>query len=121
MQDAGYGFRRILLPSTSVNKPFIDAPNPFGWHYSCDHGNERKGALSYSNLIRLGGIAAMVGGVLYAGVGLLEEHLAEDLVFTGNIGYRIIVVSLPLGTMAAIVPCMPCTGTATVEWGGCFA
>jgi hypothetical protein len=59
--------------------------------------------MSYSNLIRLGGVAAMVGGVLYAGVGLLEKHLAEDLVFSGYIGYRIIVVSLPLGTMAAIV------------------
>jgi hypothetical protein len=59
--------------------------------------------MSYSNLIRLGGVAAMVGGVLYAGVGLLEKHLAEDLVFTGNIGYRVIVVSLPLGTMAAMV------------------
>jgi hypothetical protein len=59
--------------------------------------------MSYSNLIRLGGLAAMVGGVLYAGVGLLEERLGEDLVFTGNIGYRFIVVSLPLGTMAAIV------------------
>jgi len=59
--------------------------------------------MSYSNLIRLGGVAAMAGGLVYAGVGLLEEHLAEDLVFTGNIGYRIIVVSLPLGTMAAIV------------------
>lgn len=59
--------------------------------------------MSYSKLIRLGGVAAMVGGVLYAGVGLLEKRLAEDLVFTGNIGYRIIVVSLPLGTMAAIV------------------
>ena len=59
--------------------------------------------MSYSNLIRLGGLAAMVGGVVYAGVGLLEKRLAEDLVFTGNIGYRIIVVSLPLGTMAAIV------------------
>ena len=59
--------------------------------------------MSYSNLIRLGGLAAMVGAVLYAGVGLLEKHLAEDLVFTGNIGYRFIVVSLPLGTIAAIV------------------
>jgi hypothetical protein len=59
--------------------------------------------VSYSNLIRWGGVAAMVGGVVYAGVGLLAKRLAEDLVFTGNLGYRIIVVSLPLGTMAAIV------------------
>jgi hypothetical protein len=59
--------------------------------------------MSSSSLIRLGGLAAMVGGVLYAGVGLLEKHLGEDLVFTGNLGYRIIVVSLPLGTIAAIV------------------
>src|ERR671910_1828648 len=66
-------------------------------------GTKRRDAMSYSNLIRLGGLAAMVGGVVYAGVGLLEKRLAEDLVFTGNIGYRIIVVSLPLGTMAAIV------------------
>jgi len=45
----------------------------------------------------------MVGGVVYAGVGLLEEHLAEELVYIGNIGYRFIVVSLPLGAIAAIV------------------
>jgi len=36
--------------------------------------------MSYSNLIRLGGLAAMVGGVLYAGVGLLVGRLAEELV-----------------------------------------
>ena len=59
--------------------------------------------MSYSNLIRLGGLAAMVGGVVYAGVGLLEVHLGEELVFTGNLGYRFLVVSLPLGTMAAIL------------------
>jgi hypothetical protein len=59
--------------------------------------------VSYSNLIRLGGLGAMVGGVGYAGVGLLEVHLGEGLVYIGNIGYRFIVVSLPLGTMAAIV------------------
>jgi hypothetical protein len=45
----------------------------------------------------------MVGGVGYAGVGLLEVHLGEELGYIGNIGYRFIVVSLPLGTMAAIV------------------
>ena len=58
--------------------------------------------MPYSNLIRLGGVAAMVGGVLYAGVGLLEGRLAEELVYIGNIGYGFIVISLPLGTMAAI-------------------
>jgi hypothetical protein len=59
--------------------------------------------MSYSNLIRFGGLAAMVGGVLYAGVGLLVGRLAEELVYIGNIGYGFIVVSLPLGAMAAIV------------------
>jgi hypothetical protein len=59
--------------------------------------------MSYSNLIRLGGLAAMVGGVLYAGVGLLVGRLAEELVYIGSIGYGFIVVSLPLGAMAAIV------------------
>jgi hypothetical protein len=59
--------------------------------------------MSYSNLIRLGGLAAMVGGVLYAGVGLLVGRLAEELVYIGNIGYGFIVVSLPLGAMAAIL------------------
>ena len=59
--------------------------------------------MSYSNLIRLGGLAAMVGGVLYAGVGLLVGRLAEELVSIGNIGYVFIVVLLPLGAMAAIL------------------
>jgi hypothetical protein len=57
----------------------------------------------YSNLIRLGGLAAMVGGVLYAGVGLLVGRLAEYLYYMGNIGYGFVAISLPLGTMAAIV------------------
>jgi hypothetical protein len=59
--------------------------------------------MSYSNLIRFGGLAAMVGGVLYAGVGLLVGRLGEELVYIGNIGYGFIVVSLPLGAMAAIL------------------
>jgi hypothetical protein len=59
--------------------------------------------MSSSILIRLGGLAAMVGGVVYAGVGLLKGRLAEELVYIGNIGYGFIVVSLPLGAMAAIV------------------
>ena len=59
--------------------------------------------MTSSILVRLGGLAAMVGGVVYAGVGLLEVHLGEELVYIGNIGYRFLVVSLPLGTMAAIV------------------
>jgi hypothetical protein len=59
--------------------------------------------MSYSNLIRLGGLVAMVGGVLYAGVGLLVGRLAEELVYIGNIGYVFIVVSLPLGAMAALL------------------
>ena len=59
--------------------------------------------MSYSNLIRLGGLAAMVGGVLYAGVSMLVGRLAEELVYIGNIGYGFIVVSLPLGAMAAIL------------------
>jgi hypothetical protein len=77
--------------------------------------------MSYSILIRLGGLAAMVGGVVYAGVGLLEEHLAEDLVFTGNIGYRFIVVSLPLGTIAAIVALYALHRERYARAGRCFA
>jgi hypothetical protein len=63
----------------------------------------------------------MVGGVVYAGVGLLEEHLAEDLVFTGNIGYRFIVVSLPLGTIAAIVALYALHRERYARAGRCFA
>ena len=59
--------------------------------------------MSSSSLVRLGGLAAMVGGVLYTGVGLLVGRLAEELVYIGNIGYGFIVVSLPLGAMAAIL------------------
>jgi hypothetical protein len=54
------------------------------------------------NLIRLGGLAAMVGGVVYAGVGLIEERLAEYLYYMGNIGDGFVAVLLPLGAMAAI-------------------
>jgi hypothetical protein len=55
-----------------------------------------------SILIRLGGLASMVGGVVYAGVGLVEERLVEYLYYMGNIGDGFIAVSLPLGAMAAI-------------------
>jgi hypothetical protein len=54
------------------------------------------------NFIRLGGLAAMVGGVVYAGVGLIEERLAEYLYYMGNIGDGFVAVLLPLGAMAAI-------------------
>jgi hypothetical protein len=53
-------------------------------------------------LIRLGGLAAMVGGVVYAGVGLVEEQLAVYLYYMGNIGGGFVAVLLPLGAMAAI-------------------
>lgn len=53
-------------------------------------------------LIRLGGLAAMLGGVVYAGVGLIEERLAEYLYYVGNIGGGFVAVLLPLGAMAAI-------------------
>jgi hypothetical protein len=37
--------------------------------------------VSSSILIRLGGLAAMMGGIVYAGVGLVEERLGS--VFKG--------------------------------------
>jgi hypothetical protein len=58
--------------------------------------------MASSILIRFGGLAAMVGGVVYAGVGLIEERLAEYLYYMDNIGYGFIGVLLPLGAMAAI-------------------
>jgi hypothetical protein len=48
--------------------------------------------VSSSILIRLGGLAAMMGGIVYAGVGLVEERLAEYLYYAGNIGYGFIAV-----------------------------
>jgi hypothetical protein len=54
-------------------------------------------------LIRSGGLAAMVGGVVYAGVGLVAERLAEYLYYMGNIvGSGFAAVLLPIGAMAAI-------------------
>jgi hypothetical protein len=58
--------------------------------------------MKHTLLIRLGGLAAMVGGVVYAGVGLIEERLVEYLYYMGNIGYGFVAVLLPLGAMAAI-------------------
>jgi hypothetical protein len=58
--------------------------------------------MKHTLLIRLGGLAAIVGGVVYAGVGLIVERLAEYLYYMGNIGYGFIAVLLPLGAMAAI-------------------
>ena len=55
-----------------------------------------------SILIRLGGLAAMVGGVVYAGVGLVAERLAEYLYYMGNIGSGFMAVLLPIGAMAAM-------------------
>jgi hypothetical protein len=58
---------------------------------------------SPSILIRVGGLAAIVGGIVYAAVGLIEERpIAEYLYYIGNIGYGFIAVLLPLGQMAAI-------------------
>ena len=42
--------------------------------------------ISSTNLIRLGGLAVMVGGVVYAGVAMMEGRLAEYLYYMGNIG-----------------------------------
>ncbi len=58
--------------------------------------------MTSSTLIRLGGLAAVVGGVVYAGVGLMVDRLAEYLYYMGNIGYGLVAVLLPLGAMAAI-------------------
>ncbi len=58
--------------------------------------------MKHTQLIRLGGLAAMVGGVVYAGVGLVEERLAEYLYYMGNIGGGFVAVLLPLEAMAAI-------------------
>jgi hypothetical protein len=55
------------------------------------------------SLIRLGGLAAIVGSVVYAGVGLTEARLAEYLYYVGNIGYGFVAILLPLGAMAAIL------------------
>jgi hypothetical protein len=44
----------------------------------------------------------MVGGIVYAGVGFVEERLAEYLYYMGNIGDGFIAVLLPVGAMAAI-------------------
>jgi hypothetical protein len=44
----------------------------------------------------------MVGGVVYAGVGLVEERLVEYLYYVGNIGDGFIAVLLPVGAMAAM-------------------
>jgi hypothetical protein len=60
-------------------------------------------AMRRDNLIRLGGLAAMVGGVVYAGVGSIEERLAEYLYYVENIGYGFVAVLLPLGAMGSIV------------------
>jgi hypothetical protein len=59
--------------------------------------------LPSSALISLGGLAAMMGGVVYAGTGLAAERLAEDLYYMGNIGSGFVAVLLPIGAMVAIV------------------
>jgi hypothetical protein len=44
----------------------------------------------------------MAGGVVYAGVGLVEERLVEYLYYTGNIGDGFVAVLQPVGAMAAL-------------------
>jgi hypothetical protein len=64
---------------------------------------ETKRLVRRTFLIRLGGLAAIAGGVVYAGVSLMEEHpLAEYLYYMGNIGSGFIAILLPVGAMAAI-------------------
>jgi len=46
---------------------------------------------------------AMVGGFVYALVGLRVSRLVEYLYYVGNIGNGFVAVSLPIGAMAAIV------------------
>ena len=77
--------------------------------------------MSYSSFTRLGGLAAMVGGVVYAGVGLTEARLAEYLYYVNNIGYGFVAILLPLGRWLPYWPCMPCTENATAKRGWCFA
>ena len=51
------------------------------------------------SLVRVGGLAAMVGGVVYAGVGLVAERLVEYLYYMGNIDDNFVAVLLPIGAM----------------------
>lgn len=59
---------------------------------------------SSSGLVRLGGVAAVAGGVLYAVVGLLAgPYLIEHLYYMDNVvGYGVLALSLPWGALAAI-------------------
>ncbi len=60
--------------------------------------------MKHTLLIRLGGLAAMVGGIVYAIVGSLEgRFLVEYLFHLDQFGGEFFVaVSLPLGASAAI-------------------
>jgi len=56
-----------------------------------------------TDLVRLGGLAAMVGGVVYVGLVLLTDpYWLEQLYYVNTIGYGFVAILQPLGAMAAI-------------------
>jgi hypothetical protein len=59
--------------------------------------------MASSSLIRLAGLMAMIGGFVYAVVGLTESRLVEYLYYVGNIGNGFVAVLLPIEAMASIV------------------
>jgi hypothetical protein len=80
MHDPGYVLRRIHLPRTRVNKVPADALGFSGWHHVLVEKDASRGVVVLSSiLIRIGGVAAIVSGVLFVAALLLGRSFPKTM------------------------------------------
>lgn len=80
---------------------------PWGVSNLSDQANKNRAqkgrSVASSAFIRLGGLAAALGGAVYAGMVLVADpYWLEHLYYVNTIGYGFVAVLQPLGAMAAI-------------------
>jgi hypothetical protein len=96
-----------------VNKPFEDATGEVEWdHVLVEKGANRRVGMSYSALIRWGGLAAMLGGTLWVIATLIHAAkprgcIAEECAFrpmreTGALGGVLTLLSVLLLVVGAV-------------------
>src|SRR5919112_797229 len=95
-----WNFQTVSL-GTWVTRALADAVDALKWHHALVGNGINEGAcVSYSNLIRLGGLAPIAGGVVFAGYASLVG-LSEEALFGGAL--RVLFILFLLSWLAGIV------------------
>jgi hypothetical protein len=104
MQYLGYGLRRIHSPGTLVNKTSSDASGLAEWHIYSRVKATKESAMTSSNLLRWGGLAALIGGGLYVLTGIMSLLAPQEEVFDSFTDYliEVLFVLALVGTLMAI-------------------